>query len=318
MAAEPDASKVARANAYLLVTAALWGFAFVAQREGMEHIGPFLYNGIRFALGALSILPIIYWLSVRGGKDAPDQTSNENGASSGRKLLLGGLLAGMLLFLGASFQQVGIVSTTAGKAGFITGLYVVLVPIFGLAVGRRTDRWVWTGAAMVFGGLYLLSITGGLSMSAGDFLVLVGAVCWAGHVLAIGWLSPGLDSLKLAAIQYAICSALSIGVALSTESIAAGAVGSAALPILYGGVISVGIAYTLQVVAQKHAHPSGASIILSLEAAFAAIGGWLMLGEELTARQLLGCVLMMGGMVVAQMPMRAKKNDKGPADDELM
>jgi drug/metabolite transporter (DMT)-like permease len=290
-------SQTLRADGLLLITAVIWGFAFVAQRVGMEHVGPFGFNGVRFALGCLTLLPLLCRNSARGADRRPDRAGELLWSSS----LGGGLVAGLVLFAGASFQQVALVYTTAGNAGFITGLYVVLVPIIGIALGHRTHAGTWTGAALAAVGLYLLSVVDWFTISPGDLLVLIGAFFWAGHVHLIGWLSPRHDPLKIAFLQYAACAALSLIVSGVTEQNTAGRYLSAAVPILYGGVLSVGVAYTLQVVAQKSAKPAHAAIILSLEAVFAAIGGWLILGEILRPRAIAGCLLMLCGMLISQL-----------------
>ena len=216
-------------------------------------------------------------------------------------IIFGGGILGLTLFAAASLQQVGLVYTTAGNAGFITGLYVVIVPILGLLLGQRTDAGTWIGALLAAAGLYLLCITDEFSISFGDMLELAGAFLWAGHVLIIGWLSPKMDSLKLAFTQFAACSVLSIITAVFTEVIVLEALFKATIPILYGGVLSVGVAYTLQVVAQRNAHPAHAAILLSLEAVFAALGGWLILNETLAFRELFGCALMFAGMLLSQL-----------------
>jgi drug/metabolite transporter (DMT)-like permease len=218
-----------------------------------------------------------------------------------RILLSGGLVAGLALFLGASLQQVGLVYTTAGKAGFITGLYVVIVPILGLFWRQQPDGGTWIGAAMAAVGLYLLSVTEQFTIQFGDLLELLGAFCWAGHVLIIGWLSPRVDPIRLAAFQYGACSILSLATALSIETLTVSGLTGAAVPILYGGLLSVGVAYTLQVVAQQEAHPAHAAILLSLEAVFAALGGWMILSEAMSPRGLAGCALMLSGMLVSQL-----------------
>ena len=282
-------------DALLLLTAAIWGFAFVAQRAGMEHVEPFTYNGIRFALGSLSLLPLI----VLGGRKARSRNGRQSPRRGGRVWLYG-LVCGAVLFAAASLQQVGIVYTTAGKAGFITGLYVVLVPLSGLLWRQKAGWSRWAGAGMALVGLYLLSITRGFNIARGDFLVLLSALFFTAHVQLIGWFSPKTDSLALSGIQFAVCSLLSLAVAVAAESIDPRSILQAAVPILYGGVCSVGIAYTLQVVVQKTAHPAHAAIILSLEGAFAVLGGWLILGEILSLRGLIGCLLMLSGMIVSQ------------------
>lgn len=290
------AGQTLTSDSLLLLTAAIWGFAFVAQRVGMEHVGPFGFNGVRFALGCLVLLPFLF----RNGMRDERASSRDPGLFS-LPSLGGGLLAGLVLFCGASFQQVALVYTTAGNAGFITGLYVVLVPIIGIALGHRTHAGTWIGAALAAVGLYLLSVTDQFTVSPGDLLVLIGAFFWAGHVLIIGWLSPRQDPLKIAFLQYAACAVLSLFVAGGMEQNTASRYLSATVPILYGGVLSVGVAYTLQVVAQKKARPAHAAIILSLEAVFAAIGGWIILGEILSPRAIAGCILMFCGMLISQL-----------------
>jgi drug/metabolite transporter (DMT)-like permease len=286
-----------KADLLLLTTAVLWGVAFVAQRKGMEAIGPMAFNGIRFALGSLSLVPLILLMDRR-----------TNGASllpgfdtRWRAAWRSGLPVGLVLFGGASLQQIGIVYTTAGKAGFITGLYVVMVPLFGLIWKQRPSLGTWVGAFLAAVGLYFLSITKEWTMDRGDALVLVGAFFWTAHVLLLGWLSPRRDPVKLACCQFAVCSVLSLISAVIFEKTPMEAVRDAVVPILYGGFVSVGIAYTLQVVAQKDAHPAHASILLSMESPVAALAGWVILSESLTVRALFGCALMLVGMILSQL-----------------
>jgi drug/metabolite transporter (DMT)-like permease len=287
--------QTAKSDSLLLLTAIIWGFAFVAQRVGMEYVGPFTFNGVRFALGSLVLLPLILRNKSR------QKTNGEIPKANTNSVIYGCGLLGIVLFAAASLQQVGIVYTTAGNAGFITGLYVVIVPILGLCWRQRPGAGTWIGAFLAAAGLYLLSITDELSISYGDLLVLIGAFLWAGHVLIIGWLSPKIDSLIIAFTQFAICSVLSLTTAVIFETIALKTIIQAAIPILYGGVLSVGVAYTLQVVAQRNAHPAHAAILLSLEAVFAAFGGWLILSESLTYRGMTGCALMLSGMLLSQL-----------------
>jgi drug/metabolite transporter (DMT)-like permease len=284
-----------KSDLLFLLSATIWGFAFVAQRMGMDHVGPFTFNGIRFLLGALVLVPFIY--RSRNSQPAKDDGSRVHAS----RLLLYGSLAGMAIFAGASLQQVGLVYTTAGKAGFITGLYVVIVPIMGLLWGQQTNAGTWGGALMAAAGMYLLSVNEDFSISFGDLLELIGAVLWACHIHLIGWLSPKTDSLRLAFVQFLVCAVASLVTAVLFETTSMTAVAAAAMPILYGGALSVGVAYTLQVVAQRHAHPAHAAILLSLEAVFAAIGGWLILGEVMSARAMVGCLLMFTGMLASQL-----------------
>jgi drug/metabolite transporter (DMT)-like permease len=295
-------SQYLRSEALLLLTALIWGFAFVAQRAGMEYIGPFTFNGIRFALGSLVLVPFIIYrnnFKVNHDSGPPRVVTLSNWKA--------GITAGIVLFCGASLQQVGIVYTTAGKAGFITGLYVIIVPVIGIFRRQRAGKSLWAGAVLALAGMYFLSITSGFHLFAGDFLVFLGAFCWAIHVQLIHHYVGHVDVLKLAAIQFGVCSLASSVFAIIKETIAINCIIQAAIPILYGGLLSVGIAYTLQVFAQQKAHPSHAAIILSLETVFAAIGGWLILGEVLSFRALTGCTLMLSGMLIAQIAGPEKK-----------
>jgi drug/metabolite transporter (DMT)-like permease len=284
-------------DALLLLTAAIWGMAFVAQRAGMEHVGPFTYNAVRFALGALTLAP---FTMIRGF--SAGQSTVVAGARRWNAVPAG-LVAGGVLFLGASFQQAGIVFTTAGKAGFITGLYVVLVPLSGLIWGQRAGWSAWAGAFLSAAGLFLLSVTEAFTIGRGDLLVLISAFLWAAHVQVVGWLSPRANPVRLSCVQFAACSLLCAAGALLTERPSLDGILSAAGPILYGGVMSVGIAFTLQAVAQRRAPPAHAAILLSLESVFAAIGGSLLLGERLGARGVSGCAIMFVGMLVSQVPL---------------
>lgn len=284
-----------KADLLLLLTALIWGSAFVAQRAGMDHMGPFIYNGIRFGLGAVTLIPLIWY---RHKKNTSDPVFKE---SSPGYFLKAGLITGVLLFLGSSLQQVGIVYTTAGKAGFITGLYVVIVPVLGLVWKQRPGAGVWIGAVLAVAGLYLLTISDDLRIEFGDFLVLLCAVAFALHVLAIGWLVARVDCVKLAAAQFAVTSMLSLAVAFVFEELLLSALIDGIIPILYGGVMSAGIAYTLQIVAQRQAPPAHAAIILSLESVFAVLAGWIILSEVLGGREIAGCLLMFAGMLSAQL-----------------
>jgi len=284
-------NRILKSNGLLLLTAAIWGFAFVAQRVGMNYVGPFTFNGVRFALGSLTLLPFLIVTERRQPR------SN----LSRKTMILGCGITGGVLFMGASLQQVGLIYTTAGKAGFITGLYVVMVPIFGLVLRQHTDVGTWIGAVLAAMGLYFLSVTEQFTIQYGDLLVLIGAFFWTVHVLIIGWLSPRMNPVKIAFIQFVICSVLSLIVALFTEVIVMTKIYQAAIPIIYGGAFSVGIAYTLQVVAQKNANPAHAAIILSMETVFAAMGGWIILNEILSPREISGCVLMLAGMLLSQL-----------------
>ncbi|KUJ96867.1 MAG: Uncharacterized protein XD41_0087 [Desulfonauticus sp. 38_4375] len=284
--------QVIKADLLLLLTAFIWGAAFVAQRVGMDSLTPFYFNAIRFALGSLSLLPLIYFTY----KDKEPQSFFKELKPS----LKAGFILGVLLFLGSSFQQVGMVYTTAGKAGFITGLYVVIVPLLGIFFKQKIRIEIIIGVLFSVVGLYLLSIKEDFSMDYGDFLVLICSLMFSFHVLAIAYFAPKRDCILLSAIQFAVNSLISLFVALVLESITLQNIYDALIPLLYGGFMSAGVAYTLQVVAQRDAPPAHASILLSLESVFAALTGWFLLGETLSSRSFWGCVLMFSGAIVAQ------------------
>jgi Predicted permease, DMT superfamily len=297
---------VIKSNLLLLLAAAIWGFAFVAQRVGMEHVGPFLFNGVRFFLGTMSLLPLIWYF----------RNDSQTTRAGSKNEILAGLLCGSVLFAGASLQQIGLIYTTAGKAAFITGLYLVLVPVIGIFLGQSAGRYTWLGCILAVAGLYFLSIKGTLSIQIGDLLQLIGSLFWTVHILIIGYFSRRVDVLKLSCFQFLTCSLLSLITAAFTETIAVSGLAAAIIPLLYGGFCSVGIAYTLQVVGQKHAPPAPAAIILSMETVFAAIGGYLILGERLAPQELAGCVMMFAGMMVSQLG-NLKKSPDVPAKEAM-
>ena len=288
-------SKNLKADVLLLITAMIWGAAFVAQRVGMDYVGPLTFNAVRFALGAAALLPLIHRLDREKKKDGTYKKLDI------KQFLTGGVIAGSALFLGSTLQQWGLVYTTAGNAGFITGLYVVFVPILGLFVKQKTGLATWIGAILAVIGMYLLSVNEGFKISLGDLLVLVSAFFWAGHVIIISLLSSKIDPVKFASGQFAVCSVFSFIGALIFEDMSFSGIYACAIPILYGGLMSVGVAYTLQVIAQQDAKPAHAAIILSLESVFAALAGWLLLGETLTTQGLFGCGLMLCGMLLSQL-----------------
>lgn len=279
----------------LLLTAIIWGFAFVAQRAGMEFTGPFTFNACRFLLGGIVLIPVAIM-------QKPKRFTKHQLEAS----VKGGVIAGILLFGGASLQQIGIIYTTAGNAGFITGFYVVLVPVFGLLFKQKTRLNVWLGAIVALVGMYFLSVTADFKISKGDIYVLIGAFIWAFHVLIIGKYAPIANAIIIAVIQFMICGILSFIFALYAEPLIWDGILKAGIPILYGGLMSVALAFTLQVVAQKNAHPSLAAIILSTEALFAVVGGWLILNESMTFRGIIGCSLMLAGMILAQLNFNIK------------
>ncbi len=287
------------AEALLLLAAIVWGFAFVAQKAGMDNIGPMAYNGIRFLLGSICLLPLIYIF------DNKEKKSDDN-LPSNKKLWKAGLISGTVLFLASSMQQIGVVYTTAGNAGFITSFYVILVPVFGLLLKQKVNTQTWIGAIVAIIGLYFLSVSETLTFVLGDILVFGSAFIWAVQVILAGYYAIRVNVIKLAAIQFALTGIISLVISFFTETYGLQNIWDAIIPILYGGIMSVGLAFTIQLIAQKKAHPTHAAIILSTESVFAAIGGWLLLNEELTTVETMGAALMFAGVILSQL----KRNKK--------
>jgi drug/metabolite transporter (DMT)-like permease len=286
-----------KASLLLLLAAGIWGLAFVAQKTSTQYIGPFAFNGIRFMLGSLSLLPLIILFNKNASVRPIHSTRNEM-----KHAARAGFTAGLILFGGSTLQQIGLIYTSAGKAAFITGLYIVIVPLLGLFLKQRFSLNIGFGAIIAAIGLYSLSITHPFSIGQGDLIELIGALFWSVHILMIDKYSRHVDILKLSFFQMLTSSIISLVVALFTETIAWSAISQALIPILYGGILSAGVAYTLQIVGQKHAQPAQAAIILSLEAVFAALGGYLLLHEHMSTRGLMGCLLMLIGMLLPQLP----------------
>ena len=269
----------------------------------MEYLGPFTFNTARFTLGSISLIPLL--LINQKKKFEKEKILPLNN----KLFLIGGLLAGLMLFLGSSFQQSGLVYTNAGKGGFITGFYIILVPILGLFIKQKTAFYTWLGALVAIVGLYFLSVNEKFEINIGDILVFIGAFFWAIQILVIGYYSTKVNPFRLAFSQFVLCAILSFVAAAFTETIILKNILLAYIPILYAGIFSVGIAFTIQVIAQREAHPANAAIIMSLEAVFALIGGWMILGESIPVRGLIGCLLMLIGMILSQLYLFNRKKE---------
>lgn len=285
-------SKALQTNLLLLLTAAIWGSGFVAQRLGMDAIGPFLFSGIRFSMGALVILPLLLYRKKRGLVTGPLLST---------PLLRGGILLGLIVAVGVNFQQAGLLYTSVSNAGFITGMYVVFVPLLGLMMGMRPHTGTWVGVLLASCGLFFLSVTSEFRIAPGDWLQLSSALVWAIHVLAISRLTQTHDPLRLAFIQFLACSAFSMLAAVVFEPVALAAIQAAMPALLFAGILSVGTAFTLQAIALQNARPAHAAIILSMEGVFAAIAAGIYLGESLTARGYLGAFLLVCAMLTSQL-----------------
>ena len=300
-----------RQSMLLLLTAAIWGVAFVAQSVGMDYVGPFTFNTVRSLLGGIVLIPCIVLLKRInvGSKDTAGAAEHASGDPAGQRkvLLTGGVACGVLLCIASNLQQFGIMYTSVGKSGFITAMYIVLVPVLGIFLKKKAGIKIWCSVAIAVGGLYLLCMTdSGFSIQKGDLLLLLGAVIFSFHILTIDYFSPKVDGVKMSCIQFFTCGILSMVGMFLFEQPQIGAILQAWMPIVYAGVLSCGVAYTLQIVGQKGMNPTVASLILSMESVISVIAGWLILHQKLSGRELLGCVLMFAAIILVQLPERKR------------
>lgn len=300
-----------RQSLLLLLTAAIWGVAFVAQSVGMDYVGPFTFNTVRSLLGGIVLIPCIVLLKRInvGSKDTAGAAEHASGDPAGQRkvLLTGGVACGVLLCIASNLQQFGIMYTSVGKSGFITAMYIVLVPVLGIFLKKKAGIKIWCSVAIAVGGLYLLCMTdSGFSIQKGDLLLLLGAVIFSFHILTIDYFSPKVDGVKMSCIQFFTCGILSMVCMFLFEQPQIGAILQAWIPIVYAGVLSCGMAYTLQIVGQKGMNPTVASLILSMESVISVIAGWLILHQKLSGRELLGCVLMFVAIILVQLPERKR------------
>lgn len=290
-----------------MITAFIWGTAFVAQSVGMDYLGPFTFNGVRSLIGGIALLPCIWFLErINGKNETGKKDGGENEAKSvpsGRKdLMAGGIACGMMLFGASSLQQIGIQYTTAGKAGFITAFYIVIVPVLGIFLRKKIGWKVWSAVAVALAGLYFLCITERFTIGKGDILIFLCALVFSLHILVIDYFSPKVDGVKMSCIQFFVCGIASLPFMFALETPKIEAMIAGWMPLLYAGVLSCGVAYTLQIIGQKNVNPAVASLILSLESCFSVLAGWVVLGERLSVRESVGCVLMFAAIILAQMP----------------
>lgn len=289
-----------RNSILLLLTAVIWGTAFVAQSVGTDYIGPFTFNAVRFIIGGTVLLPLIFYFQ----KKEPDKRTAEEKRKGRKTLLTGGIFCGLALCSASLFQQAGIKYTSVGKAGFITALYIIIVPVIGLFFHHKVEGKIWAAAIMAVVGLYLLCINESFTVNKGDALIFICAILFSVHILVIDHYSPKVDGVKLSCIQFYVSGLLSGIGALLTETPDMNAVLDAAAPILYAGVMSCGVAYTLQIVGQKNVNPTVASLILSLESVISVLAGWIFLGEALAAREITGCLIVFAAVILVQLPDR--------------
>lgn len=286
----------------LLLAAGIWGVAFVAQSVGMDYVGCFTFTAIRNFIGVLVLVPVILFTDQKRTKEAVQEEQK-----SKKTLIKGGILCGFFLFIASNLQQFGIAYTTIGKAGFLTAMYIILVPLFGIFCNRRAGKRVWISVAIAVCGLYLLCMSGGsISIQLGDLFELGCAVAFAVQILTIDHFAPKVNCIKLSCIEFTTCGILSAIGMMILETPSMADILAAWLPILYAGALSTGVAYTLQIVGQKGLNPTLASLIMSLESVISLIAGWLILNQKLSQRELLGCAVMFAAIILVQLPEKKK------------
>ena len=286
-------------NILLVLTALIWGCAFVAQSVGMDYVGPFTFNTARFLIGAIVLLPVIWFM------DRQRKTGAEKGAGQ-KTLIIGGICCGIALAVASTLQQWGILFTTVGKAGFITAMYIVIVPLLGIFIGKKVRPLIIGCVAIAVVGFYFLCMTESLRLGLGDFLVLLCAIAFSIHILVIDHFSPKVDGVKMSVIQFLTAAIISVIPTLLWEQPVLTEILQAWQPVLYAGVMSCGVAYTLQIIAQKNADPTVASLLLSLESVFSVLAGWVLLGQGLSLKEMFGCVLIFCAIILAQLPEKKK------------
>lgn len=298
--------KEMQGNLMLLITALIWGSAFVAQSAGMEYVGPFTYNMSRSYIGFLVLIPVVLFFRKAGQKEHP--ISKEENRELNIRSVKGGIFCGLALGIASCVQQVGVSMTTAGKAGFITALYIILVPILGIFLKKRIPKIIWLCVAIALVGFWLLCIKEGFSIGTGDLFCLLCAFCFSVHIMIIDhFTAQKTDSIMISCVQFLVAGIFSTVLTLLFESPSWSAIWDAKLTILYAGVLSSGVAYTLQVVAQRYTKPTVATLLMSLESVFAALFGALILHEVLTGKEFLGCVLVFVAVILAQIPLPSPK-----------
>ncbi len=305
-------SKQLRSSLLLILTAVIWGIAFVAQTEGGDAVGPFSFNCIRFTIGSAVLVPVIFVLDKLGISVRKPVSKEEV-----KKLWIHGSLVGVALFLASNAQQLGIYfGAQTGKAGFLTALYIIMVPIFGLIIGRKCGWNIWLGVLISLAGLYFLCMTGGFGFQTMDLALIASAALYSVQILLIDRFSPQTDPVRLSSIQFLVCGLLSAVPSLIFDVTDSGGFGQwimafgnpeAWVSILYAGVLSSGVAFTIQVVAQPGLNPTVASMIMSFEAVFAALAGWVLLKQTMSGSEVAGCVLMFVAIIIAQLPVRSLK-----------
>lgn len=294
-----------KSSLILLLTATIWGVAFVAQSVGMEYIGPFTFNAIRCVLGGLVLIPVILVLKKKKETGAENQEKEDK-----KTLWTGGIACGVILCIASNLQQFGIMEASVGKSGFFTALYIVMIPVIGIFIGKRPGIKLWFCVALAVLGMYLLCMKdGSFTIERADIMLLLCALAFSFHILVVDYFSPKVDGVKMSCIQFLVCGALSAVGMIFTETPDISNIQAAWLPLLYAGLLSCGVGYTLQIVGQKGINPVIASLIMSLESVISALAGWVILEQVLSLKEIIGCVLMFVAIIITQIPIGNKKTD---------
>lgn len=297
-----------RNSMLLFLAACIWGVAFVSQQVGMDYMGPFTFNGVRSLLGAAALLPLLAVRSRNNRKK--EQRSGEKAEKPNWSMYMtAGICCGLALTGGSSFQQLGLVHTTVGKAGFITTLYIIIVPLIGIFLHKKVQAQIWIGALAAAAGLYLLCVNESFSINKGDGLVFCGAVIFSLHILIIDYYSPKVDGVILSCMQFLVCGIVCMAAAFLLENPQISQIKEGIVPILYAGIMSCGVAYTLQIIGQKNMNPTVAALILSMESVVSVLAGWFLLEQKLSFRVLTGCVIVFAAVVFVQIPFSHRKRE---------
>lgn len=300
-------SKKMRGNLMLLLTALIWGTAFVAQSAGMDHVQPFTYNGVRTLIGGLVLIPVILLFDRLKPTDSRPSAAEQKEIN--KNSLIGGICCGTVLCVASCFQQFGVSMTTAGKAGFITALYIVIVPLMGVFIKKKIPKIIWLCVALAVAGFYLLCVKEGFSVGTGDLLVLCCAFFFSIHIMVIDHFTAGkVDGVRMSCVQFLVAGIMAIVLMFLFEEPTLASIWDARVSILYAGVMSCGVAYTLQILGQKDTDPTTATLLMSLESVFAALSGWVLLHESLSLKEIFGCAMVFAAVILAQIPLPVKAN----------
>ena len=300
--------KQMRANVLLFITAFIWGNAFVAQSVGMDYVGAYTFLATRSIIGGIFLIPCMKFIKKLDENTAIKNKETRN--TEKKIMILGGTFCGVILFIASAFQQIGIKYTSVGKSGFITALYIIIVPIMSIFLKKKVKNKIWISVVLTLFGLYLLCIKENAAINKGDILMLLCAIFFSLHILVVDYFSPKVDGVKMSCIQFFVCGIISTIAMFIFEEPNIGSVFEAYKPILYAGILSSGVGYTFQIIAQKDSEPTVASLIMSLESVFAVLGGWILLKQELTIKEISGCILILFAIIIAQIPKSIDNNMK--------